>query len=601
MKKLVSFLWFLFVAITGVCSADLAWYTIDSYNADFTLEESWILKVEETITVNFTENRHGIYRDIPIRFKKDKSTAIRTPISNVNVKDYQFSTTESDWTYEIKIGSPNYEVLWKQVYVISYYVDWAIRTFSGRQELYRNMLWLDWAVPINNFNFAVHLPNTLQLRTGDYYVVFWTKGSTDKLDVTYEWNTIFNQEPQNLPPKQWVTIWIKFLEDTFPKREYTVFVSNKKDSVTHNYSDIFSFEGQGSGLLTIISLIFLLIFSTVDVSIKLPPVHHRKKWKTVRDVIHYTPPKNLTPAEIAFLYHRYPNFNMVPILLYSWINEGYLEVQQLWDSKEVEFVTTDKKPKFDDKTGKNKEWYCWKILILNGKVKKKLPSYQKEAMNEALSIWCNFTKKKIIPGYHGIYENKDTYDFRLLFIVLGTFILWMDSNAWAAYFAIYLTIVLIKYLYYSWRESRKTRDEEWFLTQEWREILEQINGFRKYLSAVEDEKLEQLTKDDPKYFEKILPFALALWIGDYWIKKSKAIASTANIGTELIPNTSGYNSLLSSSTYNISHATFGVWEGILAKVSSDDSWRWSSSWFSSSWSSSWSSWWGWWGWGWWSR
>ncbi|MBQ9554204.1 hypothetical protein IJU97_04575 [bacterium] len=54
------------------------------------------MKVEETITVNFTENRHGIYRDIPIRFKKDKSTAIRTPISNVNVKDYQFSTTESD-------------------------------------------------------------------------------------------------------------------------------------------------------------------------------------------------------------------------------------------------------------------------------------------------------------------------------------------------------------------------------------------------------------------------------------------------------------------------------------------------------------------------
>ena len=62
-------------------------------------------------------------------------------------------------------------------------------------------------------------------------------------------------------------------------------------------------------------------------------------------------------------------------------------------------------------------------------------------------------------------------------------------------------------------------DEESYLSEDGRQILEQVYGFRKYLMQVDDERLETLTQQDPNYYEKILPYAIALGVWDEWIKK----------------------------------------------------------------------------------
>jgi hypothetical protein len=58
-----------------------------------------------------------------------------------------------------------------------------------------------------------------------------------------------------------------------------------------------------------------------------------------------------------------------------------------------------------------------------------------------------------------------------------------------------------------------------YLTDEWVRIFEEIQWFKKYLSAVEDAKLKVVLKQDQTYFEKILLYAVALWIWDGWIHK----------------------------------------------------------------------------------
>jgi hypothetical protein len=66
----------------------------------------------------------------------------------------------------------------------------------------------------------------------------------------------------------------------------------------------------------------------------------------------------------------------------------------------------------------------------------------------------------------------------------------------------------------------KGKDDKYmYLTDEWVRIFEEIQWFKKYLSAVEDAKLKVVLKQDPTYFEKILPYAVALWIWDWWIHK----------------------------------------------------------------------------------
>jgi hypothetical protein len=69
------------------------------------------------------------------------------------------------------------------------------------------------------------------------------------------------------------------------------------------------------------------------------------------------------------------------------------------------------------------------------------------------------------------------------------------------------------------RENLSNKDEEKYLSKEGRSILEQVYWFRKYLMQVDDTRLEALTKEDPDYYEKMLPYAIALWVGDEWVKR----------------------------------------------------------------------------------
>ena len=69
------------------------------------------------------------------------------------------------------------------------------------------------------------------------------------------------------------------------------------------------------------------------------------------------------------------------------------------------------------------------------------------------------------------------------------------------------------------RERNKNISEEDYLSDEWRNILEKVLWFRKYLMQVDDARLESLTQEDPDYYEKILPYAIALWVGDEWVRK----------------------------------------------------------------------------------
>ena len=86
-----------------------------------------------------------------------------------------------------------------------------------------------------------------------------------------------------------------------------------------------------------------------------------------------------------------------------------------------------------------------------------------------------------------------------------------------------MILYLLQY-YKAWREYKKN-DDEIYLNEKWKEILQQIHWFRKFLLFVEDEKINKLLKEDPKYCEKMLPYAIALWIWNKWIKKSKLISN----------------------------------------------------------------------------
>jgi hypothetical protein len=108
------------ISLSWVCSADFAWFTFDSYTAEYKLKELWNLEVSENINVDFSERRHWIYRNIPYKY----SNYMATPIENISVPWYNYTTSTQGNYLVIQVWDANETVLWKQYYSLDYTIKW---------------------------------------------------------------------------------------------------------------------------------------------------------------------------------------------------------------------------------------------------------------------------------------------------------------------------------------------------------------------------------------------------------------------------------------------------------------------------------------------
>ncbi|PID34786.1 MAG: hypothetical protein CR971_01420, partial [candidate division SR1 bacterium] len=95
------------------------------------------------------------------------------------------------------------------------------------------------------------------------------------------------------------------------------------------------------------------------------------------------------------------------------------------------------------------------------------------------------------------------------------------------------------------------------LSPEGKELYEQVVGYKKYLKTVEEPKLQQLIKDDPQYFEKVLPYAVALGMETEWIEKCEKALTKSNYHPVWIYGSGFDSSSVSSITSSISNSMEG--------------------------------------------
>ncbi len=67
---------------------------------------------------------------------------------------------------------------------------------------------------------------------------------------------------------------------------------------------------------------------------------------------------------------------------------------------------------------------------------------------------------------------------------------------------------------------------------EGRKIMDQIDGFKQYLSVAEEERLEFLNppKKTPELFERFLPYAIALNVENTWANRFTGVLAAAGVG-----------------------------------------------------------------------
>ena len=578
MKKL--FVLFSLIFCFSFCSADLGWYTIGNYTADFELLENWELNAHEKIEVYFNESRHGIYRDLPYKL----ASWWITPIYNVSVLD-PYKVMFYDQVYRIQIGEQAKYVRWWHAYDIKYTVGNSVRSFSWWDELYWNVLWVWWNTDINWFNFSVKLPESVKLNKDDYYAVKWAYWNTWFVDLQLKGNVISNKSPITLWRYEGVTLAIRFpnwviKNSGFWLYKYYWYVKSRILSFYYGVD----WREKGMTFWIIFVVISYLIWGFKFV---LHPFS-RRKWKRIRDIIYYDPPKEVSPAEIALIYN-WDNLwksDVLAVLLYTWIAEGVIEMKQdklKWDYlfNVIKQKDTFFRGDFDYKIDLSLEERAWNFLFRN---------------RAARLLWSD-RMKAISKGFYDEIEERQEHlkktliwrepsDYSMTvwvpFLLIGLLFMFLPLVAF-----LLPVIYILWYLVLQFMVSLNL--DEKHLTEKWKDVMEKIMWFRKYLLAVENDKLNFLIKQDPHYCEKILPYAIALWIGDKRVAKCNQYQDLYNVEVLKATETSWLsldNDSFSTFTRSLS-AWFGDSSFGLMKPTRYLGWWWS--WFSWGW---------WWGWGW---
>lgn len=160
-----------FVAALGLTSAhalaDGGW-SIERFDVNLSIGNDASLEVVETIVAMFDQPKHGLYREIPIRYDVGMQLYdLRfrlISVTGVGGKPLTTKTSYSGNRVLIRIGDPEITVTGRQTYVIRYTVDRAIlwegnRSWSGVRPVLRwNVTGHDWLVPIRAASVSVRLP-----------------------------------------------------------------------------------------------------------------------------------------------------------------------------------------------------------------------------------------------------------------------------------------------------------------------------------------------------------------------------------------------------------------------------------------------------------
>ncbi|TMG63302.1 MAG: DUF2207 domain-containing protein [Chloroflexi bacterium] len=155
------------LAFATSASADEGWVIL-RFASDITIQNDASLHIVEAIDVDFgAQQKHGIFRNIPVRYRWD-DTHLRVyrlevrSVTDAAEKPIRFALSDSGGDKVIKIGDPDRTVSGRQTYRITYDVSGAMNAFVDHDELFWNVNGGSWDVRAQAVTATVHAPAALQ-------------------------------------------------------------------------------------------------------------------------------------------------------------------------------------------------------------------------------------------------------------------------------------------------------------------------------------------------------------------------------------------------------------------------------------------------------
>lgn len=527
-------------------------FNITAFDIDMTVNEDNSYLITETIDIEFTEQRHGIIRNIPLKTYRGKTALI----SDVNVQGHKFSTGRASGDFNIKIGDPNRYANSSEKYIISYLYTIGDDGLKDMDELYWNLIGLEWDCTIDNVTFKIDMPKYFQNERLNF--TYGKKGSTQNEKVSWSVfeTSIEGELMTQLGPHEGLTVALPLPEGYFS-------------------------QAKKVGLEGMASFGWLLSIIPIAAGAALWMATGRKKQSF--PTVEFYPPQGITSADAGFLIDgRVDPFDITSLIVY-WAHKGHLSITEHATKKifgtKKSFVFTKLKDLSDDAREYEHEMFQNMFDLGDGsqvtidqltnrfyitadnirrEVKSSFEDNKETRIFERSNILCRWLLRLvallgILPCcYMAIKEISNPYGPGLLvasvllslgvvvfvFIVIYMLLNWKGMQKKGRFkelfFALIFCVIICGIFIYISNTAgilsmgavsiasvvilgimgnscnRRTELGTWY--------EERLVGFREFIKATELDKIKLLVEENPHYFYHVLPFAMVLGVTDRWVK-----------------------------------------------------------------------------------
>ncbi len=154
MKKVFVFALALLVFFKPAFSFAATDYLVKNFHSKITLNQDASLTVQERIEVEFLEQKHGIFRVIPVVYSAGGRT-IKADLKILSITDENqlaipYKTSRYNQSIKIRIGDPDKTIIGNQTYILTYRIGRVVQRFEDYDEIYWNVTGSEWTSQIGS-------------------------------------------------------------------------------------------------------------------------------------------------------------------------------------------------------------------------------------------------------------------------------------------------------------------------------------------------------------------------------------------------------------------------------------------------------------------
>lgn len=522
-------------------------FTITHYGVDVTVHENNTYDITETIDVYFECERHGIYRDIPLRFGNN-----RAAVTGVSVEGFPVSVSRNPTCIRLQIGDADRTVTGAQTYRISYKLNLGKDQADGFDIIYLNLIGAYWDAAIEAADFTVRIP--MAFDPADVTMFRGGEGSVSGADLVWQAGDglVAARITRPLSRYQGVTLRVNLPEGTFTGDR------NAHDPIRWTVWILTAVTVAGGLLL------WLLV----------------GRDRILSPAVEFKAPDGLNPAQVGYLIDEKVDDEDLGAMFIYWAGHGHLLIDES-DRKNVRLVKLGELDPAHPASERTAFGGLWSRGDGRGVSVKDLEnSYYKTANTFRTQTARPFeTRKK-----ERLYDAKSQAASSFI-AFMGLLCFWAMCALWAwmetgdllagVIMAFFLTVPYgLIAAGWSWIQRRWRRNTALvrglsaagmalvtlalallvnalfgeILTPFERNTLlaaslaavllrpfirrktpwghavtERILGFRQFMMDAERDRIERLMDENPEYFYDVLPYAIALGVTRRWASKFEGL------------------------------------------------------------------------------